>query len=133
MAAVQAALEDSYCTDGDGALITRCGNGALESEFETCDDGNREDGDGCDSLCNLEDGFTADADGQPKAQCGDSLIQGQETCDDDNTDNGDGCGFVVEGDGGVSPPMRRASRFTIATLMEAVTRGLVPQCRRWVR
>ena len=31
-----------------------CGNGVLEADHEQCDDGNRFDGDGCDSHCQIE-------------------------------------------------------------------------------
>ena len=34
--------------------VARCGNGRLDQESETCDDGNTRSGDGCDSACHLE-------------------------------------------------------------------------------
>ena len=36
-----------------GNIISRCGNGRRD-ESETCDDGNIQDGDGCDRHCHLE-------------------------------------------------------------------------------
>ena len=45
-----------------------CGNGILES-IEQCDDGNLINGDGCDSLCRLE-----------QTQCGDGIIDIGEQC-----------------------------------------------------
>ncbi|TSC79884.1 MAG: hypothetical protein G01um101425_361 [Candidatus Peregrinibacteria bacterium Gr01-1014_25] len=41
----------------------RCGDGTLDAG-EECDDGNARDGDGCDTLCRLEQGF-----------CGDGIVQ----------------------------------------------------------
>lgn len=72
--------EDGVCVDGvcfpDG-----CGDGNLDPA-EVCDDGNREDGDGCNHDCrSLE-------------QCGNTVIDyiSGENCDDGNTQPGDGCG-----------------------------------------
>lgn len=55
---------------GDGCDLTTCGNGVVESDpatgepFETCDDGNLEDGDGCSRLCHVEPSApVCDADG----------------------------------------------------------------------
>ena len=35
-----------------------CGNGVLDPD-ELCDDGNTENGDGCNSMCNVYDAFTS--------------------------------------------------------------------------
>ncbi len=43
----------------DACLLAPCGNGALD-DGETCDDGNRQNGDGCDSTCQVEDGYLCD-------------------------------------------------------------------------
>lgn len=76
--------------------------------LEECDDGNREDGDGCSSACRLEvcgdgslqagevcdDGNREDGDDCPStclAVCGDGRLHGDEVCDDGNTTDGDGC------------------------------------------
>jgi len=45
--------------------------------LETCDDGNPDSGDGCNSNCILE--------------CGNAVVEGAETCDDGNRTDGDGC------------------------------------------
>ena len=55
-----------------------CGDGQVTFP-EDCDDGNMNDGDGCDSACKM-----------PIA-CGNGLKQTGEECDDGNTTNGDGC------------------------------------------
>jgi cysteine-rich repeat protein len=60
-----------------GVIPDGCGNGTLDSA-EECDDGNNENGDGCDEACNLE-------------VCGDGVTQAGEACDDGNTTGGDGC------------------------------------------
>ncbi len=68
-----------------------CGNGLLDTQ-ETCDDGNREPGDGCDSDCRIEPGFSCF--GEPslcQTGCGDFSIAGLEECDDGNLLSGDGC------------------------------------------
>lgn len=57
---------------------TGCGNGIVE-EDELCDDGNKIDGDGCDSTC------------LPSSKCGDGMKSGIEECDDGNEINGDDC------------------------------------------
>ena len=53
-----------------------CGDGILEGD-EECDDGNTDNGDGCDENCALE-----------PVECGDGLVGGDEECDDgdDNSD-----------------------------------------------
>ena len=71
-----------------------CGNGAIDGG-EVCDDGNRVDGDGCDSNC------------RPTG-CGNGVVTAGEGCDDGNLLPGDGCTplCIVEGacgDGVVGP------------------------------
>ena len=58
-----------------------CGNGVVESE-EECDDGNTDDGDGCSSVCEIE---------EEEAECGNGTVEGDEECDDGNVIDGDGC------------------------------------------
>ena len=58
-------------------LAYECGNHITEPG-ETCDDGNTEDGDGCDSNC------------QPTG-CGNGVVTDGEACDDGNTDDSDCC------------------------------------------
>ncbi|MFN2378329.1 MAG: DUF4215 domain-containing protein, partial [Candidatus Binatia bacterium] len=55
-----------------------CGNGQLEGD-EACDDGNGVDGDGCSSLCTVEN------------LCGNGVIDSADLCDDGNNNAGDGC------------------------------------------
>jgi cysteine-rich repeat protein len=55
-----------------------CGNFVLEAG-EECDDGNIENGDGCNWSC------------QNEVQCGNSLWEDGEECDDGNASNEDGC------------------------------------------
>ena len=73
-------------------VIAECGDGVIEGA-ETCDDGNSNEGDGCSSICQVEDG--AECNGEPSVcnfeVCGDGFIVGLEECDDGATNNGDGC------------------------------------------
>lgn len=55
-----------------------CGDGSLDPG-ELCDDGNRRDGDGCNSTCTSDE------------RCGNAILDFLETCDDGNPRNGDGC------------------------------------------
>jgi MYXO-CTERM domain-containing protein len=85
---------DGLCVVGVGTPTT-CGDGVLDSG-EQCDDGNRRDGDGCNSSCVLEDdsgdtdggfppmdptgtggGFPPDTDGDPGAIDGGSNLLGR--------------------------------------------------------
>ncbi len=70
-----------------------CGNDVVEAS-EECDDGNLDDGDGCDSNCRV-------------TVCGNGIPTAGEECDDGNLDDGDGCrgDCTVEqcGDGIVDP------------------------------
>jgi cysteine-rich repeat protein len=54
-----------------------CGDGVLRAP-ELCDDGNKIDGDGCDSNCT-------------PTGCGNGILTTGEQCDDGNTTPGDGC------------------------------------------
>ena len=98
-----------------------CGDGKVfERLWEECDDGNYEDGDGCDRNCKVEpicgdgvpnqdieqcdDGNLEDNDGCSKdclveivLTCGDgSPNQEWEQCDDGNTTDGDGCSATCQ-------------------------------------
>ncbi len=68
-----------------------CGDGIINLDFEQCDDGNNQDGDGCSATCQNENN-------QPK--CGDGILQPGEECDDGNNQNGDGCSATCEDEGG---------------------------------
>lgn len=61
-----------------GAGNTACGDGTLDTKCEICDDGNRIDGDGCDSNCEA-------------SGCGNGIVTAGEVCDDGNSTSGDGC------------------------------------------
>lgn len=61
-----------------------CGNGTVDTD-EECDDGNTDNGDGCNSQCQNE-------------ECGDGVVQAGEWCDDGNTTNGDGCDSTCDGE-----------------------------------
>ena len=89
-----------------------CGDGR-KARSERCDDGNIEDGDGCSSECEFEDGWTCynnhfpvDMEAEPPvaaticriAICGDGFIDQGERCDDGNTEDGDGCSSCVYDD-----------------------------------
>jgi cysteine-rich repeat protein len=62
---------------------TECGNGTKETG-EQCDDGNVNNGDGCDAVCRSE---ILDV-------CGNGITETGEQCDDGNVNNGDGCDAV---------------------------------------
>src|SRR5688572_9234493 len=65
----------------DATGTGNCGDNVLDPPIEECDDGDRDDGDGCDSDCQLE---------PVGLSCGDVPGPG-EVCDDGNLNNGDGC------------------------------------------
>lgn len=58
---------------------------------EECDDGNMNDGDGCESDCTVT------------PNCGDASLQTGEECDDGNTNNGDGCDSTCQYEGSLCP------------------------------
>jgi len=71
-----------------------CGDGFIDPG-EECDDENLDDLDGCDSICDVEDGWNCV--GEPSdctmgaSVCGDGAIANGEDCDDADTAGGDGC------------------------------------------
>ena len=70
--------------DGDGDVVGACGvcgDGLVRCD-EQCDDGAREDGDGCDSGCRFE---------PVGGSCGDGALDEGEVCDDGDVVNGDAC------------------------------------------
>ena len=103
-------VSDACRTDCQPA---HCGDGVTDVE-EECDDGNTDDGDGCNAECVLEPGICGDGhinagetcddgdlnsdiepnacrtDCQP-ARCGDGITDANEGCDDANADPFDGC------------------------------------------
>ncbi|MCC6273773.1 MAG: DUF4215 domain-containing protein [Deltaproteobacteria bacterium] len=66
---------------------TYCGDGAVNAEDETCDDGNNVDGDGCDAECRTEMKPIFPV----EPECGNGIPSKGEACDDGNTLDGDGC------------------------------------------
>jgi cysteine-rich repeat protein len=82
--AVSFALVLSACPARPPAV---CGNGKVEVD-EQCDDGNLEDGDGCQADCTPTPVVNPDGGG---AVCPNGLKEGTEACDDGNFVNGDGC------------------------------------------
>ncbi len=70
-----------------GSTIPVCGDGFIDTDSgEVCDDGDTESGDGCNSLCAIEDGWVCS--GVPSVCmvisvpfCGDGTVEGIETCD----------------------------------------------------
>ena len=81
----------SATCDTDCTLVA-CNDGELNPLAEDCEDGNLDDGDGCDSSCLAEEGFDCSS-GTCVEVCGDSIIVagGLETCDDGDALGGDGC------------------------------------------
>ncbi len=71
-----------------------CADGVLD-EDEACDDGNSENGDGCQGNCLAVDpGYSCNPPGEACHElvvCGDSIVGRSEQCDDGNTEQGDGC------------------------------------------
>ena len=49
------------CSCDMNMVCYKCGNGIVEDPHEECDDGNQENGDGCDSKCKREDKTLANA------------------------------------------------------------------------
>jgi fibro-slime domain-containing protein len=83
---------DASVDIGNAAMT--CGNKMLDPG-EKCDDGNRNGGDGCTPLCQIENGWICpDGAGNPckrDAICGDGKLTPPEACDDGNTNDNDGC------------------------------------------
>ena len=72
--------DDGNRVDGDGCCqVNTCGDGIVHEGVEACDDGNRNDLDDCTNACTL-------------ASCGDGLVEaGVEACDDGNDVETDAC------------------------------------------
>ena len=96
-------VSTSYYTNYTGSSTIRivqsgCGNG-IRSGYEQCDDGNTENGDGCDQTCQPEGGYCnyrcdygICREQCAKYVCGNGYTGGNnESCDDGNHDDGDGC------------------------------------------
>jgi cysteine-rich repeat protein len=79
-------------TPASRSLEDYCGDSVL-SPWETCDDGNAEPGDGCNSICAREVGYDCPPTGACVyvVLCGDEILEAPEQCDDANANSGDGC------------------------------------------
>ncbi len=90
---------------GDAALEDVCGDGLrIAGSDEECDDGNRNEEDGCTD-CKVEPGWACAAMGGPcSPRCGDGIRLAVEACDDGDTDNDDGCSQSCELEPGWSCP-----------------------------
>ena len=80
--------KDSYgefdCVQPEIIQEPKCGDGIVNQISEQCDDGNNQNGDGCDVECQIEV--------LPGPFCGDGLVnQESEQCDDGNQNDNDGC------------------------------------------
>lgn len=90
-------IESGYQCSGDSPDICTplCGDWKLVGS-ESCDDGNINDGDGCDSNCEVEIGMYCEGGSYQSRDrcyeiCGDGRNIGHFTCDDGNVIDGDGC------------------------------------------
>jgi cysteine-rich repeat protein len=96
-AAASAGAAGTAGTAGNGSTL--CGNGVIDVG-ERCDDGNTNSGDGCNSACRFEKGWTCGLfePTECTANCGDGLRVGPELtalgCDDGNSEPGDGCDLM---------------------------------------
>ncbi|MFN2375962.1 MAG: thrombospondin type 3 repeat-containing protein [Candidatus Binatia bacterium] len=72
-----------FAFSGIGGTPVFCGNAVLDPG-EDCEDGNTNDGDGCDSSCHVE------------TICGDGCVAAGEACDDGNAVGGDGCSAACQ-------------------------------------
>lgn len=70
-------------TSSAGGSVVVCGNNIIE-QGEQCDDGNKWNGDGCTTTCQIEEPGT----------CGNAILEYMEQCDDGNLNDGDGCSSV---------------------------------------
>jgi len=80
-------------TEGNGSCpqncqLAFCGDFLIWEGHETCDDGNVEDGDGCDASCQTEEGEGGESSGEESSGegeigvCGDGVHNLGEACDD---------------------------------------------------
>ena len=80
-----------FCTESCGLIEAECGDGAINLIGEECDDGNIENGDGCDVECQNEDSV-----------CGNEIVEDGEACDKGETGDSTctaGCELTFCGDG----------------------------------
>ena len=82
-------VTNEVCSDGQCVdPLPTCGNGILDvAPGETCDDGNRNAGDGCSGICEIESGWTCTSNPSPPPAsicsqlCGNGQLNPGETCD----------------------------------------------------
>jgi len=97
---------------GDGKVNPLNKTSPATAIGEQCDDGNRDDGDGCDNNCTVtgcgngitdpgeqcDDGNQSNGDGCDNnckaTACGNGIVTGTEACDDGNQNNNDGCSSI---------------------------------------
>lgn len=103
-------VEEGWICPPTGGACSRCGNRALDvADGEACDDGNRNNLDGCSSSCQIEPGSQCYTAGVPCESCGNKLVEAHETCEDgngnDSTDPAttDGCAACQKQDGWSCP------------------------------
>lgn len=92
-AAAAAAAATTQTTGGITMVSAGCGDGK-KVEAEECDDGNKENGDGCNQACQIELDYECPVENTPCVStvvCGNGILSSVETCDDGNTADGDGC------------------------------------------
>ena len=98
-AAAIASSEGGYVCPTPGApckAAARCGDGVVQASLdEACDDGNKQDDDGCSADCKTKTEGCTCTPGKlcdcPVVKCGNGVLEGSEQCDDGNTANDDGC------------------------------------------
>ena len=72
---------------GGGSTSGVCGDGVLD-ELESCDDGNRTAGDGCNEFCSLEDGYVWDSETETvvEEETTEEETTGEETTEEETTE-----------------------------------------------
>lgn len=89
----------SVCTKN---IDNVCGDGNFDPDKESCDDGDRNSGNGCTNNCFVTLGYECNNTAGSKSicflkptveeiKCGNGKYEDNEGCDDGNTVNGDGC------------------------------------------
>ncbi len=78
-----------------GISTQGCGSGTIDAG-ESCDDGNKENSDGCNAHCAWEVG---------EASCGNGILENEECCDDGNANSGDGCSDTCLSEKNNHPPL----------------------------
>jgi cysteine-rich repeat protein len=102
-AVVNAAINNNIPLD----CSALCGNNLIDTQVgEQCDDANSNAGDGCDSDCLPEPGFTCPGTpGRCLPICGDGMVVFGEGCDDANVMAGDGCSASCQTEPGFFCPV----------------------------